>query len=142
MDTTPAETGPVAGDVWQDWPHCPKCNERRQAECPVCHHASNAFPLAPYLGQVEAARPSRMPGDGGEAESSAAEILFMCTECDEAFAPRFYDQCAACGYEAGFGLRSPDWLGREQWNFRMTLVAMSLMGSLTAMLYYFYWVLN
>jgi len=137
----------TGGGAWNEWPRCIACDQLRQAECPVCLHASSTFALAEYLGQAESSRSSRVTtfGKDGEVIASATaghDILLMCDECDEAFAPRFYNQCHACGHQHGFGVGSPDWLSREQWNFRMTLAVSCMVMGVIVLLMYFYWVLH
>jgi hypothetical protein len=91
--------------AWLDWPQCPICARRRQARCPTCGYASADFPLAEY--QEFGAEPQSLTHEGGirfaDAEADEA-VLLVCPVCEEAFLPRFYDHCAACGYDYGGGI--------------------------------------
>ncbi len=104
--------------IWKEWPACLRCGHRRQTVCPTCGVAGNRFPLAEYQGAAEPQRNSRVP-PSLEALSTEARsiglpspvsseptsgVLLLCPRCDEAFMPRFYRICPACGCDAGSGV--------------------------------------
>ena len=88
---------------WLSWPQCPICARRRQARCPTCNHADDDFPLADF--QELGADWRRSSGADLHFADADEAVLLMCPHCEEAFRPRFYDRCAACGYEFGEGVR-------------------------------------
>ena len=118
-------------DIWQDWPRCPRCGQRRQAVCPLCRCAQDEMPLADYIPQpapLENTRPQRESCGGGCCQQSpepveiaptqpescetaegteAGPILLLCPQCDEAFTPTFYRLCQPCGHDFGDGVPSP-----------------------------------
>lgn len=90
---------------WADWPTCPACGTRRQARCATCGFASDSFPLAEYQELGVEADPVRLGRNPDSADRLASRVLLMCPVCDEAFRARFYDRCAACGHDFGYGVR-------------------------------------
>jgi hypothetical protein len=80
--------------TWEEWPRCPECDLRRQVTCPTCLVASRDFPLGELIAQA----PGLVQIKGAE-QIENWEILLMCSECDEAFAPTFYRRCEQCGHE-------------------------------------------
>lgn len=97
--------------VWRAWPPCPGCGRPRQTVCPACGTAGNQFPLAEYQALPNQPRDTRNPaasrGSSVSKESGAGAVLLMCPRCDEAFRPRFYRICPACGDDAGSGWEPP-----------------------------------
>jgi hypothetical protein len=65
------------------WPVCPDCRRRRHTSCPVCQTAGTQFPAA-FHAQID--------------DRAAAQLLVLCTTCDEAFAPQFPARCEWCGH--------------------------------------------
>jgi hypothetical protein len=96
------EEGALELAPWLSWPQCPICARRRQARCPTCGFADDDFPLADYQ---EFGADWRGASNGDLHFAEAEDVLLMCPQCEEAFRPRFYDRCAACGYEYGEGVR-------------------------------------
>jgi hypothetical protein len=72
---------------WDEWPTCPECGERRQAECPYCGGAGDHFRLADV-----------------EETDEGTRVLFSCPSCDDTFTPQFYRRCARCGHDFGSGV--------------------------------------
>jgi hypothetical protein len=88
---------------WVSWPQCPICAQRRQARCPTCGFAQDNFPLADYQ-ELGAESHSLFHAGNSVCADAEEAVLLLCPHCEEAFRPRFYDRCAACGYEFGEGL--------------------------------------
>ncbi|NQU25969.1 MAG: hypothetical protein HQ567_32165 [Candidatus Nealsonbacteria bacterium] len=96
----PAASGEEPGDVWPEedestsdvivdaWPACPMCGTKRTARCPICNTTGNDFPPVD-MGFVW------VPDAEGEEEPPAT---FICTMCDEPFAPEHASICMQCGY--------------------------------------------
>jgi len=80
--------------VWSNWPSCPQCDARRQVCCPVCSAAGTGFELG-FTNQDH------------EELLDEEEILLICSDCDEPFAPEFYRQCVWCGHDFGDGKELP-----------------------------------
>ena len=89
-------------DHWDEWPHCPHCGEQRRAVCPICETSGTEFPLAEW---IPSAPLIQLGGVDGEDEViGAPPVMLMCTTCDEAFAPNFYERCEHCGYDFESGV--------------------------------------
>jgi hypothetical protein len=130
-DEAPVELAP-----WLSWPQCPICAQRRQARCSTCGYAADEFPLADYQ---ELGASSSWPGPQRELHIADAEqeaVLLMCPRCEEAFRPRFYNRCAACGYEFSEGVR-PDADDDEDLTARVVWTATALLALLAAICLYF-----
>jgi len=69
------------------------------------------------------------------------EILLVCGQCDEAFAPRFYRVCAQCGHDAGDGLLL-DPLDESQITGRVVLTLQTLILVCLALVLYFWMLLR
>ena len=106
--------------TWTDWPECSQCSRRRQPVCPTCGVAGNQFLLAEFLAPSERVRASRTEendpsagdtpdGDTPDGDTGELEILLLCPQCDEAFPPRFYRCCQACGCDEGDGIEVRRW---------------------------------
>ncbi len=105
-----------ADRMWEDWPACTQCGRPRQTVCPTCGQAGNCLPLAGYQAAAEPQRNSRIPPvhpdslqqtdptPDTDVPQRPQHPLLLCPRCDEAFAPRFYRICPACGCDAGSGL--------------------------------------
>lgn len=128
--------------VWDDWPECPQCGLARQAACPNCGIAGTEFPLAEYQAAgapTRKTRPSEIQNDDATpAESS--HTLLLCPACDETFQPRFYRQCADCGFDFEEGL-TPASDDVEEVPNRALAVAAVLALLAVAVMAYFWWVL-
>jgi len=109
---------------WEEWPVCPNCESQRQAVCPICETSGTEFPLAEW---IPSAPLIQLGGVDGEDEVIGAPLMLMCTTCDEAFAPNFYERCEHCGYdfESGIVLETPE---AEELNFRMLVVLILLVA--------------
>ena len=125
--------------IWTDWPCCAHCGRPRLTVCPICGAAGERFPLAEFLAPAAPVRRSR----GGapeppERDDAAVEILLVCPQCDEAFAPRFYRRCPQCGHDEGTGidLRPPD---IEPLSDTILLVICGLVAGVVAMMLYLRW---
>lgn len=87
---------------WEDWPACPHCNATRRAVCPICETSGTEFPLAEW---IPAAPLIQLGGvDGDDDVIGTPPLMLMCTTCDEAFAPNFYERCEHCGYDFQSGV--------------------------------------
>jgi hypothetical protein len=129
-DEAPVELAP-----WLSWPQCPICAQRRQARCPTCGFADDEFPLADYQTLGAPSWPaSRHELHVADVELEA--VLLMCPQCEEAFRPRFYHRCAACGYEFGEGVRA-DAGEDDDVTRRVLWTATALLALLTALCLYF-----
>jgi len=108
--------------AWPGWPRCPTCDERREAVCPICKNAGNQFSLAHVPTGLETAdlvdlltsvdfmqRRLERHGLADTSDQAAldANVLLMCNICDEAFLPRFYEECKDCGHQFSTGLPVP-----------------------------------
>jgi ribosomal protein L37E len=135
-DDAPEELSP-----WLDWPVCPRCGKRRQARCATCGFADDDFPLAEYQ-ELGWDAPSR--GRDDESETAAGpsnRVLLMCPVCEEAFRARFYDRCAACGYEFGEGVRLAG-AAHEPLPPRVLWLTAGLAAALLGLLAYFWVILR
>ena len=124
---------------WADWPTCPRCGRRRQARCATCGFAADDFPLAEYQ-EIGWDAPSRARPEEPNA-AAGARVLLMCPVCEEAFRARFYDRCAACGYEFGEGVRLAG-AAYEPLSPRVLWLAAGLAFALAALLAYFWLILR
>ena len=121
-------------DPWDEWPDCPNCDSRRRAVCPICETSGTDFPLAEW---IPSAPVIELGGVDGEDEViGAPPVMLMCTTCDEAFAPNFYERCEHCGYdfESGVVIETPE---PEELNVRM-LVVMGVLVVVTVGLMVFF----
>ena len=131
------DDAPVELARWLPWPQCPICARRRHARCPTCGFASDDFALADYQERGLHAQPSLSDGEPAAADLELDEVvLLMCSQCEEAFRPRFYDRCAACGYEFGDGVRLEP-AESEELSTRALWAATALVALLTALCLYF-----
>lgn len=127
--------------TWDDWPVCPACRQRRMAICPACETADNDVPLAEFmvLGETPRATKSESGADatgGQDSPDSASNILLMCQNCDESFAPRFYRHCENCGHDFGHGVELQQ-TDVEPVNHRVLLIVAGLgLLSLAAAIYF------
>ena len=104
-----------------DWPVCSYCGQRRQAKCPACGQASEDFPLA-------------------DAQPESTTLL-LCPICDEAFSPRYYRRCAACGADFGEGLEGQAQRPAEvDINRRAIWVMIAVVILIVSLMAYFEWV--
>lgn len=107
---------------WTGWPECPQCHARREARCNACLARGTEFRLA----------------DTGESEGvdDDAEVLLLCSTCDEPFAPQFYRCCAECGFDFGEGIEQSE-IVREELNNRVVLVMVGVALLLIGLLGFF-----
>lgn len=118
---------------------CPNCGQQRQTACPVCGTAGCAFSLAEYLAppDPEIACSSQCAEQPAGAPESL-EVLLVCAQCDEVFAPEFYRRCPQCGHDYGEGIE----VARPQtidWSPRVVLViALMALGGFALLLYFWY----
>jgi hypothetical protein len=135
----PAE---IEGDEahWDAWPCCPQCGQRRQTRCPTCELGGQDFPLADCLPAAEnlpaaASLPASDACGGCGCRASgweAAEVLLVCTGCQDVFAPEFYRVCPQCGHDFGEGLVARDaedpreFSGRVLWTVFGMLVVVAI----------------
>ena len=110
---------------WAEWPECPQCHERREARCPVCFTRGTDFRVADFEEPEDA-----------EAGSNEADVLLLCSTCDEPFMPEFYRCCAACGHDFGVGIEQPETVP-EELNKRVTLVIVGMVLLCVGLLAYF-----
>ncbi|QDU95941.1 hypothetical protein [Lignipirellula cremea] len=122
----------MSDQLWQEWPVCPKCARRRQAVCPSCRAAGDNFPLG-Y--QMEEATPRGY--DGRPLPLPRHRIWLMCPDCDEAFRPAFYANCAACGHAFDEGV-APGRFDREADMSQMSAVTLGFAVITIAVLLYLF----
>jgi len=125
-------------ESWDEWPVCPNCNSLRQAICPICETSGTTFPLAEW---IPTAPIIQLGGVDGEDEVIGAPLMLMCTTCDEAFAPNFYERCEHCGYdfESGVVIEIPE---PEAINMRMLVVVAVLVVATVGLMAFFGFVLQ
>ncbi|MFO7906023.1 MAG: hypothetical protein ACQESR_17300 [Planctomycetota bacterium] len=124
--------------VWKNWPTCRQCGRRRQTICPTCGVAGNQFLLAEYQVPGAPRRDTRnRQHEDSPSSEPASSVLLLCPRCDEAFSPRFYRLCPACGGDAGEGIRANEGT-REPLSNRVLLVIYGLVGLTTLILLYFW----
>ena len=123
---------------WDAWPPCDTCGRARQTICPTCGNAGNRFPLAEYQALAEPQRGTRESGEEHATEPRNTQVLLLCERCDEAFRPRFYRMCPACGAEAADGL-APAGKVNEQLSSRVLLAIYGLLAVAALLLLYFWW---
>jgi hypothetical protein len=111
---------------WAEWPACPQCQARREAQCSVCQASGSDFRLADF---DEPEDPEEAAGD--------AEVLLLCSTCDEPFTPRFYRRCADCGFDFGDGIVETVTEQHEEINSRVVLVAVVMVLLLIGLLGFF-----
>ncbi len=122
---------------WTDWPACPGCGRPRQTACPTCGAAGNQFLLAEYLTTSDPLGGCReRPAPGETAVGDVSAVLLLCPQCDEAFGPRFYRHCPACGYDAGDGIEVQHGTARPVSN-RVLLVLYGLIALGLLLILYF-----
>jgi hypothetical protein len=136
------EEGPVELAPWLAWPRCPLCAQRRQARCPTCGHGDDDFPLADYqeLGAEPQLPINRIGRHFAEWDADPA-VLLLCPHCEEAFRPRFYHHCAACGYDFGEGVQ-PDSGAFDDFSLRAFGAAAALLATGAAIFTYFWAILH
>ncbi len=128
--------------VWTNWPCCACCGRPRLTVCPICGMAGHQFSLAEYLAPAAPMRRSR----GGtteppEPDGSDVEILLVCPQCDEAFAPRFYRCCPQCGHDEGTGIDVRPW-DVEPLSDEMLLAICGLIVVVASLVLYFRWLFH
>jgi hypothetical protein len=116
---------------WAEWPICPQCHERREAQCTGCSAHGTDFRLADF----------DEPDDAEEGGVGEDDVLLLCSTCDEPFAPRFYRRCAECGHDFGAGIEG-DEIVREEFNSRVVLVIVAMLLLLGGLLAFFVVVLQ
>jgi hypothetical protein len=130
-DEAPLELAP-----WVSWPQCPLCAQRRQARCPTCGFAADEFPLADYQEIGAPSWRAASPADPCVADAELDEaVLLLCPQCEEAFRPRFYLRCAACGYDYGEGVRLD--AEDDEMSPRIFWTAAALAATMAALVLYF-----
>lgn len=133
------ETG---GRTWTDWPCCAQCGRRRLTVCPTCGAAGDQFALAEYLAPAAPVQRSRGgASERPEQDDPGCEILLMCPQCDEAFAPRFYRRCPQCGHDEGTGIDVQPW-SVEPLSENTLLILCGLIGLVTAIVLYVRWLFS
>ena len=115
---------------WAGWPLCPQCDARREAQCPVCLAHGTDFRLADFEEP-----------DDAEAVGDGADVLLLCSTCDEPFMPRFYRRCAECAFDIGEGIERPA-IVPDEMNPRAILVMVGMMLLLCGLLAFFAFVLR
>lgn len=96
--------------------------------------------MAEYQVPGEPRRGTRSETEAERRWSGAASpVLLLCPRCDEAFTPRFYRICPACGCDAGDGYE-PHAHSREPLSNRVLLVLYGLIG-VTALILLYFWFL-
>jgi hypothetical protein len=98
-------------DNWAAWPECPQCNERRVAVCPICSTNETDFRLADY--------------DDADGAENEADVLLLCSTCDEPFVPQFYRDCDGCEFDFGEGIERQK-VVREELNNRVIFVILGV----------------
>jgi hypothetical protein len=118
------------------------CSQRRQARCLTCGHAEDDFPLADYqeLGAESRYPKNRLRLHFTDLEAEEA-VLLLCPHCEEAFRPRFYHRCAACGFEFGDGVQ-PDTGAFDDFSPRTLAAAAGVIGTAAAIFLYFWVILH
>ena len=111
------------------WPHCPKCQMPRNAECPFCHVAGTEYGDA-YL-------PEDYPAD---QQASLTEQLRVCLVCDEPTVPKFYRLCVQCGHDFGSGVQVKLAAPPEEIPPRTMFVLFGLAAVATIVFGYFWYV--
>jgi len=126
-------------ESWDEWPACPNCASLRQAVCPICETSGTEFPLAEW---IPSAPLIQLGGLDDEPEViGSPPLMLMCTTCDEAFAPNFYERCEHCGYdfESGVVIETAE---PEELNVRMLAVLAILAAVTIGMMVFFSFVLR
>jgi len=121
-------------ESWDEWPVCPNCDSLRR----ICETSGTTFPLAEW---IPAAPLIQLGGVDGEDEVIGTTLMLMCTTCDEAFAPNFYERCEHCGYdfESGVAIETPE---PEEVNVRMLVVLVVLVVVTVGLMLFFGFVLK
>jgi hypothetical protein len=100
----------------------------------MCQRTGDDFPLADALPDAEPFPAEPFP----DAEvGRQTEILLLCPDCDEAFPPRFYRRCHACGHDFGSGYEPPAPV-KQELSERAVLVLFGLMLLLLGGILYFW----
>ncbi|MDP6443264.1 MAG: hypothetical protein QGG36_07510 [Pirellulaceae bacterium] len=103
--------------------------------CPVCGSAGSDFELADLPPDVEVTVAEL-------DELSAADVLLMCGQCDEAFRPKFYQRCHHCGFDHESGRAPPTPPPELESPQRVLVVAVALALLCLVGLVYFWSVLR
>lgn len=142
MDVPEDDDAPIDLASWREWPVCPQCGQRRQARCPTCGFASEQIPLADYqeLGVPTLPLLDRS-GRRRDPDAGQPAVLLMCPHCEEAFQPRFYDRCAACGYDFEEGIQV-NFVGDDTLTPRVVGVAAALLAFILGLFFYFRAIVN
>ena len=115
---------------WADWPVCPQCQARREAQCTVCSAHGTDFRLADFEEPEE-------PEEG----DSDADVLLLCSTCDEPFTPKFHRRCAECGHDFGAGIEGAEAV-RDELTSRVIVVSIVMAAVLLGLLGFFTLVLQ
>jgi hypothetical protein len=107
---------------WAAWPLCPQCQARREAQCTVCSAHGTDFRLADF-------EEPEHPEEG----DSDADVLLLCSTCDEPFTPKFYRRCAECGHDFGAGIERAE-VVRDELNSRVIVVCIVMVILLVGLL--------
>lgn len=110
---------------WAEWPECPQCQARREAQCTGCSAHGTDYRLADFDEPEE-------PEEG----DSGADVLLLCSTCDEPFTPEFYRRCAECGHDFGEGIEREE-IVREELNSRVVLVIVGMLLLLVGLFAFF-----
>ncbi|MBC8355594.1 MAG: hypothetical protein H8E66_26750 [Planctomycetes bacterium] len=115
---------------WAEWPGCPQCQERREAQCSVCLARGTDFRLADFEEPDDLER-----GDTEEGDRDT-DVLLLCSTCDEPFTPTFYRRCGECEFDWGDGIEEPE-IVREELNNRVVIVIVGVVLLLVGLLAFF-----
>ena len=115
---------------WAEWPQCPQCHARREAQCSICLARGTDFQLADF---EEPAATEEVDND--------AEGLLLCSTCDEPSTPEFVRCCTECGFDFGEGFASHQ-IVDEEINKRVVFVVIGMAVLLIGLLGFFAFVLR
>ena len=99
----------------------------------MAEYLAPAAPLESSRGRAE----ERPVPDG-----AGREVLLLCPQCDEAFAPRFYRWCPQCGQDAGTGIDTRVSGNDEPLSEHALLILGVLISLVTAIVLYFRWLFS